>query len=101
MLNDPIGDKVVIIGAGVAVGALDLERNQHERTGHAYAGIQPARQESNLQAPACMLLFIGIWIEKGISLIVPGLVPAPMGEVVDYAILWVKIGVTQRALAWV
>lgn len=48
-----------------------------------------------------MLLFIGIWIEKGISLIVPGLVPAPMGEVVDYAILWVKIGVTQRALAWV
>jgi len=44
--------------------------------------------------PACILLFLGIWIEKGIGLIVPGLVPSPMGEVVDYAPSWVEICVT-------
>jgi molybdopterin-containing oxidoreductase family membrane subunit len=49
--------------------------------------------------PACILLFVGIWIEKGMGLIVPGLVPSPMGEVVDYAPSWVEIGVTLGILA--
>ena len=49
--------------------------------------------------PACVLLFLGIWIEKGIGLIVPGLVPSPMGEVVDYAPSWVEISVTLGILA--
>jgi molybdopterin-containing oxidoreductase family membrane subunit len=44
-------------------------------------------------------LFIGIWIEKGMGLIVPGLVPSPMGEVVDYAPSWVEVGVTVGILA--
>ncbi|MCP4020595.1 MAG: polysulfide reductase NrfD [Desulfobacteraceae bacterium] len=35
--------------------------------------------------PALVLLIIGIWIEKGIGLIVPGLVPSPMGEIISYA----------------
>jgi Ni/Fe-hydrogenase subunit HybB-like protein len=49
--------------------------------------------------PACILLFVGIWIEKGMGLIVPGLVPSPMGEVVDYAPSWVEVGVTLGILA--
>ena len=49
--------------------------------------------------PACILLFIGIWIEKGMGLIVPGLVPSPMGEVVDYAPSWVEICITLGILA--
>jgi molybdopterin-containing oxidoreductase family membrane subunit len=33
---------------------------------------------------ASVCLFTGIWIEKGFGLIIPGFVPSPMGEVVDY-----------------
>ena len=33
---------------------------------------------------AAISLFAGIWIEKGFGLIIPGFVPSPMGEVVDY-----------------
>jgi Ni/Fe-hydrogenase subunit HybB-like protein len=49
--------------------------------------------------PACVFLFLGIWIEKGIGLIVPGLVPSPLGEVVDYAPSWVEICITLGILA--
>ena len=40
------------------------------------------------------LLFLGIWIEKGIGMIVPGLIPSPMGEVIDYLPTWVEIWIT-------
>jgi len=32
----------------------------------------------------CVLIIVGIWIEKGIGLIVPGFIPAPLGEVWEY-----------------
>ena len=33
---------------------------------------------------ACVLSIIGIWIEKGLGLIVPGFLPTPLGEIVEY-----------------
>ncbi|MBI4662472.1 MAG: polysulfide reductase NrfD [Verrucomicrobia bacterium] len=33
---------------------------------------------------ACVVSFVGIWIEKGMGLIVPGFVPTPLGQVVEY-----------------
>ena len=33
---------------------------------------------------ACILLIIGIWIEKGMGLIVPAFIPTPLGEIVEY-----------------
>lgn len=33
----------------------------------------------------CVVAFIGIWIEKGMGLIVPGFVPSTLHEVVEYA----------------
>ncbi|MBM4310522.1 MAG: polysulfide reductase [Deltaproteobacteria bacterium] len=33
---------------------------------------------------ACVLAFVGIWIEKGLGLIVPGFLPTPLGEIVEY-----------------
>ncbi|VAX36286.1 Similar to sulfite reduction-associated complex DsrMKJOP protein DsrP [hydrothermal vent metagenome] len=33
---------------------------------------------------ACILMIIGIWIEKGMGLIIPGFIPTPLGEVVEY-----------------
>ena len=43
---------------------------------------------------ASILLFVGVWIEKGMGLIIPGLIPSPLGEVVDYHPTWVEICVT-------
>ena len=54
----------------------------------------PGKNNPIFLVPACILLFLGIWIEKEIGLIVPGLVPSPLGEVVDYAPSWVEICVT-------
>jgi len=33
---------------------------------------------------ACALLIVGVWIEKGMGLIVPAFVPSPLGEIVEY-----------------
>lgn len=33
---------------------------------------------------ACVLLIVGVWIEKGMGLIVPAFIPTPLGEVVEY-----------------
>jgi molybdopterin-containing oxidoreductase family membrane subunit len=33
---------------------------------------------------ACVLLIVGIWIEKGMGLIVPAFIPSPIGEIVEY-----------------
>lgn len=33
---------------------------------------------------ACILAIVGIWIEKGMGLVVPGFIPSPLGEIVEY-----------------
>ncbi len=33
---------------------------------------------------ACVLMIVGIWIEKGIGLIIPAFIPTPLGEIVEY-----------------
>ena len=33
---------------------------------------------------ACVLAIVGIWIEKGMGLVIPGFVPTPLGELVEY-----------------
>lgn len=43
---------------------------------------------------ACVLGFTGIWIEKGMGLIVPGFIPTPLGEIFEYAPTWKEIGVS-------
>jgi Ni/Fe-hydrogenase subunit HybB-like protein len=34
---------------------------------------------------ACVLCVVGIWIEKGMGLVVPGFIPTPLGDIVEYA----------------
>jgi len=48
---------------------------------------------------AAISLFTGIWIEKGFGLIIPGFVPSPMGEVIDYAPSSFEILITTGVLA--
>lgn len=42
----------------------------------------------------CVLIIIGIWIEKGMGLIIPGFIPAPLGEVWEYVPTKIEILVT-------
>jgi Ni/Fe-hydrogenase subunit HybB-like protein len=42
------------------------------------------RSNYRLLALACVLAFVGIWIEKGMGLLVPGFIPTPIGEFTQY-----------------
>jgi Ni/Fe-hydrogenase subunit HybB-like protein len=33
---------------------------------------------------ACVLAIVGIWIEKGMGLVIPGFIPTPLGAIVEY-----------------
>ncbi len=46
--------------------------------------VPPLARRLPLLAVACALSVVGIWIEKGLGLIVPGFVPTPLGQVVEY-----------------
>ncbi len=61
--------------------------------------LNPGKNNPRVLLPASALLFASIWMEKGIGLIVPGLVPSPMGEIVDYLPTWVEISITFSVLA--
>jgi molybdopterin-containing oxidoreductase family membrane subunit len=56
--------------------------------------IHPVRRHARLLMPACATLFVAIWVEKGIGLVIPGFIPSPLGEVVEYTPTWVELGVT-------
>jgi molybdopterin-containing oxidoreductase family membrane subunit len=45
----------------------------------------PVTRSLRILDVACVLVFIGIWIEKGMGLIVPAFIPTPIGEIVEYA----------------
>jgi molybdopterin-containing oxidoreductase family membrane subunit len=46
--------------------------------------IPSVRNNFKLLPIACAMAFVGIWIEKGMGLIVPGYIPSPIGEVTEY-----------------
>jgi hypothetical protein len=46
--------------------------------------IPSVRNNMKLLPIACAMAFAGIWIEKGMGLIVPGFIPSPIGEVTEY-----------------
>ncbi len=46
--------------------------------------IPAVRNNMTLLPIACAMAFAGIWIEKGMGLIVPGFIPTPIGEVTEY-----------------
>ena len=33
---------------------------------------------------ACVLSVLGVWVEKGMGLVVPGFIPTPLGDVIEY-----------------
>ncbi len=45
----------------------------------------PTRRKMMFVNLACVLMVVGIWIEKGMGLIIPAFIPSPIGEIVEYA----------------
>ncbi|UTW66547.1 polysulfide reductase NrfD [bacterium SCSIO 12643] len=43
---------------------------------------------------ACLMLFAGIWVEKGFGLIVPGFIPGQWGKIVEYTPSIIEIAIT-------
>jgi Ni/Fe-hydrogenase subunit HybB-like protein len=56
--------------------------------------IHPLRRNPRVLMWACAALFVGIWVEKGVGMVIPGFVPSPLGEIVEYTPTWVELCVT-------
>jgi molybdopterin-containing oxidoreductase family membrane subunit len=56
--------------------------------------IHPVRRSMHLLIPACAVLFVAIWIEKGLGLVIPGFIPSPLGEIVEYRPTLIELMVT-------
>lgn len=52
------------------------------------------RRRTNTLAVACVAVFISIWIDKGMGMIVTGFVPNPLGEVMEYSPTFIEILIT-------
>ncbi len=52
------------------------------------------RTNPKILYPGCVLLFIAIWIDKGMGLIIPGFIPSPLGEFVEYSPTYIEVGVS-------
>ncbi len=50
-----------------------------------------ARVRRSVLAAACVAVFVSLWIEKGLGLVVAGFVPSPLGSVTDYAPTWREV----------
>ena len=62
---------------------LDVDRPQSDRRGNVSAPRCDA-QSAACSIVACAAAFVGIWIEKGMGLIIPGFVPSTLHQMVEY-----------------
>jgi len=56
--------------------------------------IESLRNNNRLLSIACLLMVVGVWIEKGMGLIIPGFIPTPLGEVFEYTPTLVEVAVS-------
>jgi molybdopterin-containing oxidoreductase family membrane subunit len=56
--------------------------------------LHPLRKRRVFLSIACALAIVGVWIEKGMGLVVPGFVPTPLGEVFEYSPHWGEVFVS-------
>jgi len=53
--------------------------------------IPRVRKNYRLLPVACVLLFAGIWVQKGMGLLVPGFDPSPIGEFTNYVPTMIEV----------
>ena len=56
--------------------------------------VNPLRRRTATLNLACVLALVGIWIDKGMGLVVPGFIPTPLGEVFEYTPTAIELGVS-------
>ena len=56
--------------------------------------VYPLRRNPALFTLACVLTVIGVWIEKGMGLVIPGYIPTPLGEVFEYLPNWTEVSIS-------
>lgn len=44
----------------------------------------PASKSRPLLMLTCSMMIVGVWIEKGMGLVIPAFIPSPLGEIVEY-----------------
>jgi len=67
------GKLISYIWAGIALGG-----------SAAVVFLVPALRNTRLLVAACLAATVGIWVEKGMGLIIPGFIPTPSGDLVEY-----------------
>lgn len=61
--------------------------------------IHSLRNTTSLRLVACIFTIIGVWIEKGMGMIVPAFIPTPIGEIIEYSPSQVEIAISVGILA--
>jgi molybdopterin-containing oxidoreductase family membrane subunit len=56
--------------------------------------IHPLRENMVALNLACVTTFIGVWIEKGMGLVVPGFIPTQLGEIYEYVPTAAEYGIS-------
>jgi molybdopterin-containing oxidoreductase family membrane subunit len=56
--------------------------------------VHALRRRRVVASIACGLAIVGVWIEKGMGLVIPGFVPTPLGEVFEYSPSWGEVFVS-------
>ena len=46
--------------------------------------VPSARRNEKILFGICLAIFVSIWIDKGLGMVVTGFIPTSLGEVVDY-----------------
>jgi Ni/Fe-hydrogenase subunit HybB-like protein len=59
-----------------------------------------ALERSSLRIAACVFCIVGIWIEKGMGLIIPGFIPSTLHEIVEYSPSLIEWKVTKGIWAF-
>jgi molybdopterin-containing oxidoreductase family membrane subunit len=52
------------------------------------------RRNPKVLAATCGMVFLSLWIDKGLGLIVGGFVPTPLGEITEYSPTWPEISIS-------
>ena len=59
--------------------------------GWALLMVPAIRKNYSVLPYICLLIFAGIWVEKGMGLLIPGSIPTPMGEFSQYSPTMIEI----------
>lgn len=52
------------------------------------------REQNKFLVIACSAIFISLWIDKGIGLVIGGFIPSPLGNVTEYSATFTEISIT-------